>query len=160
MRGHLALETGCGLNRCVVHEVVAGHPDVRILRTCLTSSGDYHPITIFPYRRASYTTTHQAVLLSACTADIGDGLGHSLFLAWVQAFIKDWTSFYITRAFVGACEGGVIPGVVLFATYFYKSKELSIRLASFWSTLNIARVISALLAAAILNMRGVDGKPG
>jgi hypothetical protein len=69
-------------------------------------------------------------------------------------------SFYITRAFIGACEGGFIPGTILFATYFYKTKELAIRLACFWSTLNVARVISALLAAGILEMRGVGGKPG
>jgi hypothetical protein len=54
----------------------------------------------------------------------------------------------------------IILGVTPFATYFYKLKELSTFLAFFWSTLNIASVISALLAAAILNMRGVDGKPG
>ena len=70
------------------------------------------------------------------------------------------TSFYITRALIGAFEGGFIPGVILMATYFYKSKELSVRLAVFWSTLNIARVISALLAAGILDMRGVGGKAG
>jgi hypothetical protein len=58
------------------------------------------------------------------------------------------------------CEGGFIPGAILFATYFYTSKELSVRLACFWSTLNVARVISALLAAGILNMRGVNGRPG
>lgn len=57
-------------------------------------------------------------------------------------------------------EGGFIPGVILFATYFYTSKELSIRLAAFWSTLNVARVISAVLAAGILEMRGIGGKPG
>ena len=61
---------------------------------------------------------------------------------------------------IGACEGGFIPGVILFATYFYKSQELATRLAVFWSTLNVARVISALLAAGILNLRGVGGKPG
>ena len=70
------------------------------------------------------------------------------------------TSFYITRAFIGACEGGFIPGTILFATYFYKTKELAIRLACFWSTLNVARVISALLAAGILEMRGISGKSG
>lgn len=70
------------------------------------------------------------------------------------------TSFYITRALIGAFEGGFIPGTILFATYFYTSKELSIRLAAFWSTLNVARVISALLAAGILELRGTSGKPG
>jgi hypothetical protein len=47
------------------------------------------------------------------------------------------TTFYITRALIGACEGGFIPGTILFATYFYKSRELSVRLAVFWSTLNV-----------------------
>lgn len=70
------------------------------------------------------------------------------------------TGFYVTRALIGGCEGGFIPGVILFATYFYKSKELSVRLAAFWSTLNVARVISALLAAGILEMRGIEGKTG
>jgi len=70
------------------------------------------------------------------------------------------TAFYITRALIGACEGGFIPGAILFATYFYKSKELSVRLACFWSTLNIARVISALLAAGILEMRDIHGHTG
>lgn len=81
-------------------------------------------------------------------------------VSWAQAWMHDRTSFYLGRAFIGLCEGGFIPGVILFATYFYKSKELSMRLAAFWSTLNIARVISALLAAGILEMRGVKGKPG
>jgi hypothetical protein len=68
--------------------------------------------------------------------------------------------FYVTRALIGLFEGGFIPGAILMATYFYTSKELSIRLAAFWSTLNIARVISALLAAGFLEMRGIEGRPG
>ena len=47
-------------------------------------------------------------------------------------------SFYATRAMIGLFEGGFIPGTILMATYFYTSKELSVRLAAFWSTLNIA----------------------
>jgi len=70
------------------------------------------------------------------------------------------TSFYITRALIGLCEGGFIPGTILFTTYFYTSKELAVRLAAFWSTLNVARVISALLAAGILQMRGIGGHTG
>ncbi|KAF2024942.1 MFS general substrate transporter [Setomelanomma holmii] len=80
--------------------------------------------------------------------------------SWGQAWMHDRTSFYLGRAAIGLCEGGFIPGVILFATYFYKSKELSIRLAAFWSTFNVACVISALLAAGILEIRGIGGKPG
>jgi hypothetical protein len=91
--------------------------------------------------------------------------------------MHDRASFYITRAFIGLFEGGFIPGAILMATYFYTSRELSIRLAAFWSTLNIARtsktplpsfspsnpltgVISALLAAGLLQMRGISSRPG
>ncbi|KAI4594317.1 hypothetical protein KJ359_008340 [Pestalotiopsis sp. 9143b] len=81
-------------------------------------------------------------------------------VSWAQCFIVNRAGFYVTRALIGLCEGGFIPGAILMATYFYTSKELSTRLAAFWSTLNIARVISALLAAGILEMRGVGGRPG
>ena len=60
-------------------------------------------------------------------------------LAWSQAFMTNRASFYVTRALIGACEGGFIPGTILFTTYFYKSRELSVRLAAFWSTLNVSR---------------------
>lgn len=81
-------------------------------------------------------------------------------VSWGQAWITGRAGFYVTRALIGACEGGFIPGTILFATYFYKSRELATRLAFFWSTLNIARVISALLAAGILKMRGISSRPG
>ncbi|KAH0143247.1 MFS general substrate transporter, partial [Aureobasidium melanogenum] len=81
-------------------------------------------------------------------------------VSWGQAFMTNKTGFYITRALIGLFEGGFIPGTILFASYFYKSAELSVRLACFWSTLNVARVISALLAAGILKMRGIHGRPG
>lgn len=81
-------------------------------------------------------------------------------VSWAQAWMHDRAGFYVTRALIGACEGGFIPGAILYATYFYTSAELSTRLAVFWSTLNVARVISALLAAGILEMRGIGGKPG
>ncbi|KAI8628785.1 major facilitator superfamily domain-containing protein [Xylariaceae sp. FL1651] len=81
-------------------------------------------------------------------------------VSWAQAFVTGKASFYATRALIGLLEGGFIPGVILMTTYYYTSKELSVRLAAFWSTLNIARVISALLAAAILQLRGRAGKPG
>ncbi|KAK4160535.1 putative transporter [Cladorrhinum sp. PSN259] len=81
-------------------------------------------------------------------------------VSWAQAWIHDRASFYVTRALIGACEGGFIPGAILYATYFYTSSELSTRLAVFWSTLNVARVISALLATGILKMRGIGGHPG
>lgn len=48
----------------------------------------------------------------------------------------------------------------MYCTYWYTSSELAIRLSVFWSTLNVARIISALLAAGILQMRGLGGWAG
>lgn len=59
-------------------------------------------------------------------------------VSWAQAFMTSRASFYVTRALIGAFEGGFIPGTILFATYFYKAHELSVRLAFFWSTLNVS----------------------
>jgi hypothetical protein len=81
-------------------------------------------------------------------------------VSWAQAFIVDKTGFFIRRALVGLFEGDFIAGTILFASYFYKSSELSVRLVAFWSTLNVARVSSSLLAAGILKLRGVRGRPG
>lgn len=58
-------------------------------------------------------------------------------VSWAQAFMVNRTGYYICRALIGLCEGGFIPGTILFATYFYTSKELSVRLACFWSTLSM-----------------------
>lgn len=60
-------------------------------------------------------------------------------VSWTQAWMTSRASFYVTRALIGACEGGFIPGTILFATYFYKTGELSVRLSFFWSTLNVSR---------------------
>jgi MFS family permease len=59
-------------------------------------------------------------------------------VSWTQAWMTDRASFYVTRALIGLFEGGFIPGTILFASYFYKTKELAVRLAFFWSTLNVS----------------------
>jgi hypothetical protein len=45
-------------------------------------------------------------------------------------------------------------------SYYYKGNELPARLAWFWSSYQATSIVGAFLAAAILNMRGVDGLPG
>ena len=78
--------------------------------------------------------------------------------AWAQAWMTGRTSFYITRALIGACEGGFIPGTILFTTYFYKSRELSVRLAAFWSTLNVCslRFIHRICSMKLTDIGGTS----
>lgn len=49
---------------------------------------------------------------------------------------------------------------ILYLSYFYTSSELSIRLAVFWLAYNLADIISGLLGAGLLQLRGLHGHEG
>jgi len=57
-------------------------------------------------------------------------------------------------------QGGFIPDVILYLSYFYTKAELPIRLAFFWISYYFSDMVSALLATGILRLRGVGGRAG
>ncbi|KAL6242759.1 hypothetical protein RBB50_010405 [Rhinocladiella similis] len=77
-----------------------------------------------------------------------------------QAVIKNRTGFFITRALLGFSQGGFIPEMVLYLSYFFKSNELPIRLSIFWTAIPLTQIIGALLAAGLLKMRGIHNWAG
>ncbi|KAI2624529.1 MFS general substrate transporter [Xylaria nigripes] len=81
-------------------------------------------------------------------------------VACLQCFISGRGSFFATRALLGILEGGFIPDVVLWLSYFYTSKELPIRLSLFWTSISVTGVMTSLLAFALLHLRGVLGWAG
>jgi len=81
-------------------------------------------------------------------------------VAGSQAFISNRAAFYAIKALLGLLMGGFIPDIVLWLSYFYKSGELPTRLAWFWTTLSTVNIVGSLLAAGILQMRGVLGWAG
>ncbi|KAG7666024.1 uncharacterized protein J8A68_000454 [[Candida] subhashii] len=81
-------------------------------------------------------------------------------VALCQAALSGKVSFYITRALIGILEGGFIADLVLWLSYFFKSKELPVRLSWFWTTLSLVQIGTSLLAFGILRMRGVGGLAG
>lgn len=81
-------------------------------------------------------------------------------VAICQGAMTGKSGFYATRALIGMLEGGFIADLVLWLSYFYKSRELSLRLSWFWTTLSLVQIVTSLLAFAILRMRGVHGMSG
>ncbi|KAK5458230.1 hypothetical protein LTS15_004310 [Exophiala xenobiotica] len=77
-----------------------------------------------------------------------------------QCLIKSRTGFFITRALLGFSQGGFIPEMVLYLSYFFKSNELPIRLSVFWTAIPLTQIIGALLAAGFLKMRGLNDWSG
>ncbi|KAG9947399.1 MFS general substrate transporter, partial [Aureobasidium melanogenum] len=81
-------------------------------------------------------------------------------VAWTQAWMQSEAGFYVTRGIIGLLEGAFSPLTVMCLSNFYTNTELGFRVAILSSGINIAKALSSLLAAGLLAMRGVAGKPG
>lgn len=65
-------------------------------------------------------------------------------VASCQAFLNGRTSFFICRFLLGIIEGGFIPDVILYLSYFYTSSELPRRLSFFWLAYQSTNIVSAV----------------
>ena len=77
-----------------------------------------------------------------------------------QAALSGRASFLATRSLLAMLEGGFIPDLVLWLSYFYTGRELPIRLSFFWTALSVTTIITSLLAFAIFHLDGVNGMAG
>ncbi len=83
------------------------------------------------------------------------------------------------RCLLGFMQGGFIPDVILYLSYFYTKKEresssqasgmhfvlkyhlaVPTRLAWFWASNYVAEIVGAFIATGLLKLRGVNGKAG
>ncbi|PVH93441.1 MFS general substrate transporter [Periconia macrospinosa] len=81
-------------------------------------------------------------------------------VAMSQAALTGKGSFLATRALLGLLEGGFIPDLVLWLSYFYTSRELPIRLSFFWTALSVTTIVTSFMAFGIFHMHGVNGIAG
>ncbi|KAF9890603.1 hypothetical protein FE257_005734 [Aspergillus nanangensis] len=81
-------------------------------------------------------------------------------VAMGQYGLSGKASFLACRALLGMLQGGFIPDVILYLSYFYKHFELTIRLGFFWTAMGIADILASFLAFGLLHLRGVQGQAG
>ena len=62
----------------------------------------------------------------------------------MQAFIKNRAGFWTCRALLGVIEGGFIPDVILYLSYYYTTTELPRRLSFFWLAYQSTNIVSAV----------------
>ena len=66
----------------------------------------------------------------------------------------------MTRAFLGLLQGGFIPDLCLWMSYFYTSEELPMRLSIFYIANPLTAVVCSLLGFGILHLDGRNGIEG
>ena len=77
-----------------------------------------------------------------------------------SGFIQSIGGLYATRLLLGACEGGLFPGLNLYLTMVYRREEQAKRVAYLFVCTAISGAFGGLLAYAILHMDGVAGYAG
>ncbi|KAG1826355.1 allantoate permease [Suillus variegatus] len=77
-----------------------------------------------------------------------------------QFWLTGRVSFLVCRALLGALQGGFIPDLILYLSYFYTKTELPMRLALFWMSSNLCGIVASFIAYGTLHMDGVAGAAG
>lgn len=77
-----------------------------------------------------------------------------------MGLVHNFSGLAAARFFLGMFEAGLFPGVNYYLSCWYKRSEFGIRAAVFFSAAALAGSFGGLLAAAIIQMRGVGGKAG
>ena len=75
-------------------------------------------------------------------------------------FLNGTTMFYTMRFLLGAAEAGFFPGVILYLTYWFPSKERARTVAMFATGGVLAGVIGSPISGALLDMHGLGGLAG
>ncbi|KAI0123939.1 major facilitator superfamily domain-containing protein [Xylariales sp. AK1849] len=77
-----------------------------------------------------------------------------------QFALSSQASFLACRGLLGFLQGGFIPEIVLYLSYYYKHHELTLRLGFFWTGMFVADILAAIIAFGLLHMAGVQGYAG
>jgi len=78
----------------------------------------------------------------------------------LPGFITSVGGLYAARLVLGACEGGLFPGLNLYLTMVYKREEQARRVSYLFVCTAISGAVGGLLAYGLLKMDGIAGQAG
>jgi MFS family permease len=77
-----------------------------------------------------------------------------------SGFITNIAGLYVSRLVLGACEGGLFPGLNLYLTMVYKREEQAKRVSYLFVCTALSGAFGGLLAYVLLKMDGVGNYAG
>ena len=68
-------------------------------------------------------------------------------------FVKSYEGLLAARFFLGLCEGGLLGGMVLYLSMFYRRHEMIFRLGMFYCAAPLSGAVGGLLATGLAEIR-------
>ncbi|KAK0206541.1 MFS transporter [Desarmillaria ectypa] len=78
----------------------------------------------------------------------------------LTALVQNLGGLVGIRMCLGICEGGLLPGIVLYLSTMYKRHELQLRVGIFYASASLSGAFGGLLATAIIKMDGIGNLAG
>lgn len=75
-------------------------------------------------------------------------------------FVHGFGSFVGVRALLGVAEGGLLPGMVLYLSHFYRREELGLRIGIFYTAASLSGAFGGLLARGLSAIGPAGGLEG
>ncbi|PVH76892.1 putative MFS transporter [Cadophora sp. DSE1049] len=72
-------------------------------------------------------------------------------------FVKNYHEFVAVRAILGICEGGLLPGMVLYLSGMYTRGEMALRLGLFYTAASLSGAFGGLLARGLTTIGARGG---
>ncbi|KAL3461752.1 major facilitator superfamily domain-containing protein [Aspergillus heterothallicus] len=75
-------------------------------------------------------------------------------------FVRNFGSFVVVRVLLGIAEGGLLPGMVLYLSSFYRRGDLAIRIGLFYTAASLSGAFGGLLARGLAEIGPRGGLEG
>ncbi|MEN1834895.1 MFS transporter [Pseudomonas lijiangensis] len=73
------------------------------------------------------------------------------FIAALTAFAQNANQLYVLRFLLGVAEAGFFPGIIVYLTFWFRSKELATTVALFTAAIPVSYIIGAPLSTWIMD---------